>query len=153
MRLLLAKTLKERRLNLAAGALILWAALGPWVWGYATSPAAVASHVFFIFAFAPLTLLIAVLRPAAYVLLGRRAVARLESLAAGLCDQPHRLAQRAGHRNPPHRPRRTRRRDQRRGARPHSPPAPPTHNQPHHHQNRRLALLTPTESQTDYYVV
>jgi SPW repeat len=69
MRLLLAKTLKERRLNLAAGALILWVALGPWVWGYATSPAAVASHVFFIFAFGPLTLLIAVLRPAAYVLL------------------------------------------------------------------------------------
>jgi SPW repeat len=69
MRLLLANTLKERRLNLAAGALILWVALGPWVWGYATNPAAVASHVFFIFAFAPLTLLIAVLRPAAYVLL------------------------------------------------------------------------------------
>jgi SPW repeat len=66
---LLAKTLRERRLNLAAGALILWVALGPWVWGYATSPAAVASHVFFIFAFGPLTLLIAVLRPAAYVLL------------------------------------------------------------------------------------
>jgi hypothetical protein len=69
MKSLLANTLKERRLNLAAGALILWVALGPWVWGYATSPAAVASHVFFIFAFAPLTLLIAVLRPAAYVLL------------------------------------------------------------------------------------
>jgi cytochrome bd ubiquinol oxidase subunit II len=45
MKPLLAKTLKERRLNLAAGALILWVALGPWVWGYATSPAAVASHV------------------------------------------------------------------------------------------------------------
>jgi hypothetical protein len=69
MKPLLTKTLKERRLNLAAGALILWVALGPWVWGYATSPAAVASHVFFIFAFGPLTLLIAVLRPAAYVLL------------------------------------------------------------------------------------
>jgi SPW repeat len=69
MRALLTRTLKERRLNLAAGALILWVALGPWVWGYATSPAAVASHVFFIFAFGPLTLLIAVLRPAAYVLL------------------------------------------------------------------------------------
>jgi membrane protein implicated in regulation of membrane protease activity len=65
MKPLLAKTLKERRLNLAAGALILWVALGPWVWGYATSPAAVASHVFFIFAFGPLTLLIAVLLPAA----------------------------------------------------------------------------------------
>ena len=65
----LRKTLQDRRLNAAAGTLILWVALGPWVWGYATSPAAVASHVFFIFAFAPLTLLIAVLRPAAYVLL------------------------------------------------------------------------------------
>jgi hypothetical protein len=64
----LLKTLQDRRLNAAAGALILWVALGPWVWGYATSPAAVASHVFFIFAFGPLTLLIAVLRPAAYVL-------------------------------------------------------------------------------------
>jgi hypothetical protein len=65
----LRKTLEDRKLNAAAGALILWVALGPWVWGYATSPAAVASHVFFIFAFGPLTLLIAVLRPAAYVLL------------------------------------------------------------------------------------
>jgi hypothetical protein len=65
----LRKTLEDRRLNAAAGTLILWVALGPWIWGYATSPAAVASHVFFIFAFGPLTLLIAVLRPAAYVLL------------------------------------------------------------------------------------
>ena len=65
----LQKTLDEGKLNAAAGALLLWVALGPWVWGYATSPAAVASHVFFIFAFGPLTLLIAVLRPAAYVLL------------------------------------------------------------------------------------
>jgi hypothetical protein len=69
MRSLLTKTLQERRLNAAAGALLLWVALGPWVWGYASSPAAVASHVFFIFAFGPLTLLIAVLRPAAYVVL------------------------------------------------------------------------------------
>ena len=65
----LRKTLQDRRLNAAAGTLILWVALAPWIWGYATSPAAVASHVFFIFAFGPLTLLIAVLRPAAYVLL------------------------------------------------------------------------------------
>lgn len=57
------------KLNLAAGALTLWVALGPWVWGYATSASAVASHVFFIFAFGPLTLLIVVLRPAAFVLL------------------------------------------------------------------------------------
>lgn len=63
----LRKTLEDRRLNAAAGGLLLWVALGPWVWGYASSPAAVASHVFFIFAFGPLTLLTAVLRPAAYV--------------------------------------------------------------------------------------
>ena len=65
----LQKTLEERKLNAAAGALILWVALGPWVWGYASNPAAVASHVFFIFAFGPLTLLIVVLRPAAYAVL------------------------------------------------------------------------------------
>ena len=69
MKPLLIRTLREGRLNLAAGALVLWVALGPWIWGFATSPAAVASHVFFIFAFGPLTLLIAVFRPAAYVLL------------------------------------------------------------------------------------
>jgi hypothetical protein len=55
------------KLNLAAGALMLCAALGPWIWGYASSGSAVASHVFFIFAFGPLTLLIVVLRPAAFV--------------------------------------------------------------------------------------
>jgi len=57
------------KLNVAAGALMLWVALGPWVWGYAGSGAAVASHVFFIFAFGPLALLIVVLRPAALVVL------------------------------------------------------------------------------------
>lgn len=57
------------KLNVAAGALMLWVALGPWAWGYAGSGAAVASHVFFIFAFGPLALLIAVLRPAALVVL------------------------------------------------------------------------------------
>ena len=55
------------KLNVAAGALMLWVALGPWVWGYASSGSAVASHVFFIFAFGPLTLLLLVLRPAAFV--------------------------------------------------------------------------------------
>jgi hypothetical protein len=55
------------KLNVAAGALMLWVALGPWVWGYASSASAVASHVFFIFAFGPLTLLLVVLRPAAFV--------------------------------------------------------------------------------------
>ena len=57
------------KLNLAAAALILWVALGPWIWGYASSSSAVASHVFFIFAFGPLTLLLLVLRPAALILL------------------------------------------------------------------------------------
>jgi hypothetical protein len=57
------------KLNVAAGALMLWVALGPWAWGYAGSSAAVASHVFFIFAFGPLALLIVVLRPAAFVVL------------------------------------------------------------------------------------
>jgi hypothetical protein len=57
------------KLNLAAGALMLWVALGPWIWGYASSRSAVASHVFFIFAFGPLTLLIVALRPAAFVVL------------------------------------------------------------------------------------
>lgn len=57
------------KLNVAAGALMLWVALGPWAWGYAGSGAAVASHVFFIFAFGPLALLIEVLRPAAFVVL------------------------------------------------------------------------------------
>jgi hypothetical protein len=57
------------KLTVAAGALMLWVALGPWAWGYADSGAAVASHVFFIFAFGPLALLIVVLRPAALVVL------------------------------------------------------------------------------------
>src|SRR2546423_2515088 len=56
------------KLNLAAGGLLLWVVLGPWVWGYASNGSAVASHVFFIFAFGPLTLLLMVLRPAAFVL-------------------------------------------------------------------------------------
>ena len=57
------------KLNLAAGALMLWVALGPSIWGYASSHSAVASHIFFIFAFGPLTVLILVLRPAAFVVL------------------------------------------------------------------------------------
>jgi hypothetical protein len=53
----------------AAGALVvLWIALAPFLRGYSTNPAAVASHVFFLFAFGPLTLIILNLRPAAYVL-------------------------------------------------------------------------------------
>ncbi len=48
---------------------MLWVALGPWIWSYASSHSAVASHIFFIFAFGPLTVLILVLRPAAFVVL------------------------------------------------------------------------------------
>jgi hypothetical protein len=62
-------TLGLEKLNVAAGALLIWVAVGPWLWGYAGSASAVASHVFFLFAFGPLTLLILVLRPAAMVLL------------------------------------------------------------------------------------
>jgi hypothetical protein len=55
--------LGQRKLNLAAGSLLLWVASAPWIWGYSSSPSAVANHVFFVFAFGPLTLLIVVLRP------------------------------------------------------------------------------------------
>lgn len=61
-------TLANQRIPAACGALLLWVALAPFVWGYWTSPAAVASHVFFLFAFGPLTLIILNLRPAAHVL-------------------------------------------------------------------------------------
>ena len=57
------------RLNVAGGALMLWIALGPWVWGYASSGSAVANHVFLIFAIGPLTLLVVALRPAAFAVL------------------------------------------------------------------------------------
>jgi hypothetical protein len=56
------------RLPLAAGALVLWVAIAPWLWGYAASGSAVANHIFFVFAFGPLTLLIVALRPAAFVI-------------------------------------------------------------------------------------
>jgi SPW repeat len=56
------------RLPLAAGALVLWVAIAPWLWGYASSGSAVANHIFFVFAFGPLTLLIVALRPAAFVI-------------------------------------------------------------------------------------
>lgn len=65
-----SRTLKpHQRLPLAAGAVLLWVALAPWIWGFADSHAAVANHIFFILGFGPLALLIAVLRPAAYVAL------------------------------------------------------------------------------------
>ncbi len=57
------------RLPLAAGAVMLWVAVGPWLWGFAGSRPAIANHVFLIFAFGPLALLIGALRPAAFVTL------------------------------------------------------------------------------------
>jgi SPW repeat len=59
----------QDRLPLAAGAVMLWVAVGPWLWGFAGSRPAVANHVFVVFAFGPLALLIASLRPAAFVTL------------------------------------------------------------------------------------
>jgi len=50
---------------LAAGALTLWIALSPWLWGFADSHSAVANHILFTFAFGPQALMIGVLRPAA----------------------------------------------------------------------------------------
>jgi hypothetical protein len=57
------------RRPLAAGAVTLWIAVSPWVWGFANSHSAVANHVAVVFAFGPLALLIANLRPAAFVTL------------------------------------------------------------------------------------
>ncbi|HEY8769129.1 MAG TPA: SPW repeat protein [Thermoleophilaceae bacterium] len=66
----LSRTLsRDTKLNLASGALMLWIALGPWVWDYASSGSAVANHIFVIFSFGPLALLILALRPAAFVVL------------------------------------------------------------------------------------
>jgi hypothetical protein len=53
----------------AGGALILWVAISPWVWGFSDSHSAVANHVSLVFGFGPLALLIANLRPAAIVTL------------------------------------------------------------------------------------
>jgi hypothetical protein len=64
------RTLKpHQRLPLAAGAVMLWVALAPWIGGFANSHAAIANHIFFILAVGPLTLMITVLRPAAFVAL------------------------------------------------------------------------------------
>jgi hypothetical protein len=65
------KTLKlpgltDRR-PLAGGAIVTWVAVSPWIWGFADKNAAVANHVFMVFSFGPLVLLIASLRPAAIV--------------------------------------------------------------------------------------
>lgn len=59
----------DDRRPLAAGAVILWIAISPWVWGFANSHPAVANHVSLVFAFGPLALLIANLRGAAFVTL------------------------------------------------------------------------------------
>jgi hypothetical protein len=58
----------DRRV-LAAGAVMLWVALSPWLWGFANSRPAVANHVALVFGFGPLALLIVNLRPAALVTL------------------------------------------------------------------------------------
>lgn len=55
------------RRPLAGGAVITWVAASPWLWDFAGSHAAVANHVFMVFSFGPLALLIAALRPAAFV--------------------------------------------------------------------------------------
>ena len=55
------------RRPVAAGAVVAWVAISPWVWGFANSRPAVANHVFLVLAFGPMALMIAVLRPAAVV--------------------------------------------------------------------------------------
>ena len=60
--------LADRR-PLAGGALALWIAISPWLWGFADSHSAVANHVSLVLGFGPLLLLIANLRPAAFVTL------------------------------------------------------------------------------------
>lgn len=60
--------LNDRR-PLAGGALALWIAISPWLWGFADSHSAVANHVALVLGFGPLALLIANLRPAAFVTL------------------------------------------------------------------------------------
>ena len=57
------------RRPLAAGAVILWIATSPWVWGFADSHPAIANHVSFVLGFGPVALLIANLRAAAFVTL------------------------------------------------------------------------------------
>lgn len=60
--------LPDRR-AIAGGAIFVWVAVSPWVWGFAGSHPAVANHVALVFGFAPLALLIANLRAAAFVTL------------------------------------------------------------------------------------
>ena len=60
--------LPDRR-PLAAGAVTLWIAISPWIWGFADNHSAVANHVALVLGFGPLALLIVNLRPAAFVTL------------------------------------------------------------------------------------
>jgi hypothetical protein len=60
--------ISDRR-PIAGGAVILWIAISPRVWGFAASHSAVANHVALVFGFGPIALLIANLRPAAFVTL------------------------------------------------------------------------------------
>lgn len=66
MKLVPRPHIRDRR-PLAAGAVTLWIAISPWVWGFAHSHSAVANHVALVFGFGPLALLIVNLRPAAVV--------------------------------------------------------------------------------------
>jgi SPW repeat len=59
----------DRRLP-AAGAVIVWIAVSPWVWGFAGAHPAIANHVFLVLGFGPLALIIGALRPAALVTIG-----------------------------------------------------------------------------------
>ena len=58
------------RRPIAAGALIAWIAVSPWVWGFAGAHPAVANHVFLVLGFGPIAVMIAALRPAAVVTIG-----------------------------------------------------------------------------------
>jgi hypothetical protein len=58
--------LSDRR-PLAGSAIIIWVAVSPFVWGFADKNAAVANHVFMVFSFGPMVMMIASLRAAAIV--------------------------------------------------------------------------------------
>lgn len=60
------RSIRDRR-PIAAGAVIAWVAVSPWIWGFAASRPAIANHVFLVLGFGPLAVMIAVLRPAAVV--------------------------------------------------------------------------------------
>jgi hypothetical protein len=52
---------------LVAGAVVMWIAVSPWLWGFAGSRPAVANHVSLVLGVGPLALMIVALRPAALV--------------------------------------------------------------------------------------